>query len=243
MSGANKIFRAEAPRGQAKVNFVDDDDVVDNYDDIVVDVVDDVFDDVVDYVVDVLDNDDDDDEVVWSITIMLAAMVLMLVLMIMVVIIIEMMIKALNNMELIIMTMIDITLIKIQYHVDRPPPLIINILLIKMIFYQMRLSVSVRGRQWGRQKVRKSSFELFPMLWKCIMRKKKNLKKTPQHHRYQIHHHLHPHRLFSRRRSASGVPGRRKPDSNSFQVRIFKKEKCSSDRLVSTLYHNYPVSP
>ena len=136
MSGANKIFRAEAPRGQAKVNFVDDDDVVDNYDDIVVDVVDDVFDDVVDYVVDVLDNDDDDDdEVVWSITIMLAAMVLMLVLMIMVVIIIEMMIKALNNMELIIMTMIDITLIKIQYHVDRPPPLMINILLIKMIFY------------------------------------------------------------------------------------------------------------
>ena len=58
MSGANKIFRAEAPRGQAKVNFVDDDDVVDNYDDIVVD----VFDDVFDYVVYVLDNDDDDDE-------------------------------------------------------------------------------------------------------------------------------------------------------------------------------------
>ena len=54
MSGANKIFRAEAPRGQAKVNFVDDDDVVDNYDDIVVDVF--------DYVVYVLDNDDDDDE-------------------------------------------------------------------------------------------------------------------------------------------------------------------------------------
>ena len=30
VSGANKIFGAEAPRGQAKVNFVDDDDVVDN---------------------------------------------------------------------------------------------------------------------------------------------------------------------------------------------------------------------
>ena len=37
VSGANKIFRAEAPRGQAKVNCVDDavdhdDDVVDNDD-------------------------------------------------------------------------------------------------------------------------------------------------------------------------------------------------------------------
>ena len=71
---------------------------------------------------------------------------------------------------------------------------------------------------------KKSSFQLFPMLWKCIMRKKKN----PQHHRYQIHHHLHPHRLFSRRRSASGVPGRRKPDSNSFQVRILKKKWIGS---------------
>ena len=141
MSGANHIFRAEAPRGQDKVNFVDDDDVVDN---------DDVFDDVY--------NDDDDDEVVRSTTILSAAAVLMLVLMIMVVIIIDMMIKALNNMELIIMTMIDITLIKIQCHVDQPPPLMINILLIKMIFYQTRLSVSVRGRQWGRQKVKKSSF-------------------------------------------------------------------------------------
>ena len=80
----------------------------------------------------------------------------MLVLMIMVVIIIDMMIKALNNMELIIMTMIDITLIKIQCHVDQPPPLMINIALIKMIFYQTRLSVSVRARQWGRQKVRKN---------------------------------------------------------------------------------------
>ena len=128
VSGANKIFRAEAPRGQAKVNCVDDavdhdDNVVDN---------DDVF---VDDVDDDIDNDDDDDEVVWSTTILSAAAVLMLVLMIMVVIIIDMMIKALNNMELIIMTMIDITLIKIQCHVDQPPPLMINITLIKMIFY------------------------------------------------------------------------------------------------------------
>ena len=43
MSGANKIFPAKAPRGQAMVNFVDD-DVVDNDD--VVDKDDDVFDDV-----------------------------------------------------------------------------------------------------------------------------------------------------------------------------------------------------
>ena len=44
VSGANKIFRAEAPRGQAKVNFVDDDVVVDNDD--IVDNDDDIFDDV-----------------------------------------------------------------------------------------------------------------------------------------------------------------------------------------------------